>query len=192
MMTDDIRAVQRLLGALGHPVAVDGVWGTASRLALSEAHKSATGQVPIFAAQPKATRPISELIFHCSATPEGREVSVETITAWHKARDFATIGYHYVVHLDGEVEAGRSEATIGAHVLGHNVGTLGVVYVGGTDADGKAKDTRTAAQKVALIAVRDALMVKYPTIKKVSGHNQYAAKACPSFYVPDDPLGEIA
>ena len=192
MSRDDIMAVQRLLRALGRDVAVDGIYGPETRAAVSEALRAAAGAgIPAIDGQPKAARPITEIIFHCTATPEGREASVAEITAWHKARGFATIGYHYVVHLDGRVEAGRPDADIGAHVVGHNTGTLGVVYVGGCAVDGSPKDTRTPAQKTALIATRDALMAKYPAIKKVSGHNDYAAKACPSFKVGKDHLGRI-
>lgn len=147
----------------------------------------------LVARQPKATRGVHEIIVHCAATPEGRAVSVDTIRAWHKARGFADIGYHYVVLLDGTIAAGRPEAQIGAHVEGHNTGTFGVCYVGGLAADAvTAKDTRTPAQKAALTAIVTALLKKYPTITKVSGHNQYAAKACPSFDVRKDPLGGLA
>ena len=51
------------------------------------------------------------------------EVTVAEITLWHKARGFRTIGYHYVVGLDGEVHAGRDEsrqariATAGIHAV---------------------------------------------------------------------------
>ena len=41
------------------------------------------------------------------------------------------------------VSEGRPESEIGAHVAGHNTGTIGYSYVGGVDARGKAKDTRT-------------------------------------------------
>lgn len=86
--------------------------------------------------------------------------------------------------LDGTVKPGRPEAELGAHVAGHNTGTIGVVCVGGVAADGKtAKDTRTPAQRAALLEHVRALIARYPTIKKVTGHNQYAAKACPSFDV---------
>ena len=78
-------------------------------------------------------RNISLLVWHCSATPEGRPVSVETIRQWHKARGWSDIGYHYVVHLDGKVEEGRPISKIGAHVKGHNTGSVGCVYVGGVD-----------------------------------------------------------
>lgn len=125
-------------------------------------------------------REIRELIWHCTATPEGREVSVKEITAWHKARGWKTIGYHYVVHLDGTVENGRDVSEVGAHVEGHNTGTIGAVYVGGTDAKGVAKDTRTAAQKEAMLHLSKELTGKYK-LKKITGHREYAAKACPCF-----------
>lgn len=143
--------------------------------------------------QPKAKRPITEVIVHCTATPEGRDVSVQTIREWHvRDRKWSDIGYHWVVLLDGTVQAGRPEALVGAHVAGHNTGTLGVVYVGGVAKDGKTpKDTRTPAQKAALLAHVKALIERYPTITKVTGHNQHAAKACPSFDVRKDDLGKL-
>lgn len=121
-----------------------------------------------------------------------RDVSVETIRGWHKANRWADIGYHWVVLLDGMLARGRPEAKLGAHVVGRNERTLGIVYVGGVASDGKtAKDTRTASQRETLLEACRTLIAKYPTIRKVSGHNQYAAKACPSFDVPADPLGHL-
>ncbi|MBZ9653564.1 N-acetylmuramoyl-L-alanine amidase [Phyllobacterium lublinensis] len=135
-------------------------------------------------------RPINELIWHCTATPEGREVSVATIRQWHKDRGWSDIGYHKVVHLDGSVEDGRPESKVGAHCENHNTGTIGYVYVGGCDKNMKPKDTRTDAQKKTMLAITRAAIAKYG-IKKVTGHNQYAAKACPSFDVRKDELGKL-
>lgn len=126
-------------------------------------------------------RPINEIIIHCTATPEGRTVTVAEIDAWHKARGWSGIGYHRVIGLDGERWIGRPIEKIGAHVSGHNTGTVGVVYVGGVAKDGTTpKDTRTEAQKASLIAEIVELRDRFG-IKKISGHNEYAAKACPSF-----------
>lgn len=126
-------------------------------------------------------RPINEIIVHCTATPEGRPVSVAEINSWHRARDWSGIGYHRVIGLNGERWQGRPLGQIGAHCEGHNTGTIGVVYVGGVAKDGRtAKDTRTPAQKQALLAELIDLRDRFG-IKKVSGHNEYAAKACPSF-----------
>lgn len=133
------------------------------------------------------------LIWHCTATPEGREVSVATIRGWHRQRGWSDIGYHFVVHLDGTIEPGRPLHVTGAHVAGHNRNIIGCVYVGGVDANNvqKARDTRTPAQKEAMVRLTQELTSRFPSIKRIAGHNEYAAKACPSFRVPSDPLGNI-
>lgn len=141
---------------------------------------------------PKLSRPVDELIWHTSATPEGREISVDTIRGWHKdGRGWSDIGYHYVVHLDGSVEAGRPLNKIGAHVSGHNRRTIGACYIGGMNAKMTvAKDTRTPAQKAAMVALTKELISRY-NLTEISGHNQYANKACPSFPVRSDEIGNI-
>lgn len=126
-------------------------------------------------------RKINEIIVHCAATPEGKNFKAADIDRWHRDRKMKCIGYHYVVDLDGTVEPGRPESEIGAHCLGHNQYSIGVCYVGGLAEDGKTpKDTRTATQKEALLALLKKLRAKYPKAS-IHGHRDFAAKACPSF-----------
>lgn len=126
-------------------------------------------------------RPVNEIIVHCTATPEGRIVTVADIDAWHRARGWSGIGYHRVIGLNGERWQGRALEKIGAHCEGHNIGTIGVVYVGGLSRDGRdAKDTRSTAQRKALLEELIDLRDRFK-IQKVSGHNEYANKACPCF-----------
>ena len=125
-------------------------------------------------------REINDIIIHCTATPEGRWVTNEEITRWHKARGFRTIGYHYVVYLDGTVHVGRPENEIGAHCQGRNADSIGVCYVGGLDKSGKPKDTRTPLQKQALARLLKQLRAKYPNAV-ICGHRDFANKACPCF-----------
>lgn len=126
-------------------------------------------------------REIKEIIIHCSATPEGKNFHVEDIDKWHKERGWNGCGYHYVVALDGTVEVGRHEKEIGAHTQGHNQRSIGVCYIGGLAQDGKtAKDTRTEAQKRAMLNLISMLKAKYPNVD-VYGHNEVTAKACPCF-----------
>lgn len=128
-------------------------------------------------------RNINKIIIHCSATPEGRETTVMDIKKWHLARGFTDIGYHYVIYLDGSVHKGRIDGVPGAHTQGHNSNSIGICYIGGMDKDNKkAKDTRTQAQKTALINLVAELKSKYPGAT-VHGHNEFANKACPSFNV---------
>lgn len=129
-------------------------------------------------------RKIDKIIVHCTATPAGREVTVADVRAWHKARGFRTIGYHYLVYLDGTVHAGRRESEVGAHCLGQNARSIGVCYVGGLDAAGQPRDTRTAAQRRALRELVGSLRRRYPNAT-VHGHREFAAKACPCFDIAD-------
>lgn len=118
---------------------------------------------------------------HCSATPEGRAVTVKDIDEWHKQRGFTKIGYHYVIYLDGSIHLGRKEEEVGAHCLGYNASSIGVCYIGGLAKDGKTpKDTRTPEQKAALLTLLKKLKAKYPKAA-IHGHREFAAKACPCF-----------
>lgn len=128
-------------------------------------------------------RKITEIIIHCSATPEGRDITVDTIRQWHKQRHFVDIGYHYVIYRDGSIHGGRPEDQVGAHVTNHNKNSIGICYVGGMERDmSEPKDTRTPAQKQSLIQLCKHLQTKYPGAT-IHGHNEYDTKACPSFNV---------
>tara|TARA_R110000751_G_scaffold165449_1_gene271477 strand:- start:47 stop:469 length:423 start_codon:yes stop_codon:yes gene_type:complete len=132
-------------------------------------------------------RRIDSIILHCSATREGQDVSVETIREWHIKRGWSDIGYHYVIYLDGSVHDGRPVERMGAHCKGKNKGTIGICYIGGVEADGKTpKDTMTEEQDIAMVNLILSIRDKYRESGKVRihGHNEFAAKACPSFSVP--------
>ena len=127
-------------------------------------------------------RKINEIIVHCTATPEGKDVKASDIRRFHvEGKGWRDIGYHYVVDLDGRVEPGRDESIAGAHCKGHNRNSIGVAYVGGVAKDGKTPmDTRTEVQKRSLIELLKSLLEKFPGAK-IYSHREFANKACPSF-----------
>ncbi len=144
------------------------------------------------------SKQLTYLVIHCTATPEGREVSADEIRRWHtspkpKGRGWKQVGYSDIIHLDGTVEnlvpyndddvVDSWEITNGAS--GINSISRHVVYAGGVSADDvkKAKDTRTWLQELAMITYVKETIARHPNIK-VAGHNQFAQKACPSFNVP--------
>ncbi len=130
-------------------------------------------------------RKISKIIIHCTATPEGRDVSVDDIRQWHLDRGWSDIGYHYVVDIKGCLKYGRPVERAGAHVRGHNKGSIGITYVGGVDESLSPKDTRTENQKGRLRSLILDLMDKHPGAS-LHGHNEFSNKACPSFNVGEE------
>ena len=129
-------------------------------------------------------RKITEIILHCSATPEGRDFRASDIDRWHRQKVWKCIGYNYVIDLDGKVEGGRSLEMSGAHTIGHNDKSIGICYIGGIDGKNNPKDTRTIPQKESMFALVRQLMLTYKlTLKDVHCHNEFANKACPSFKI---------
>ena len=144
------------------------------------------------------------LVIHCTATPEGRDVSAADIRRMHCSpvsvggRGWKKPGYTDLFRLDGTVErivdnnednnVDPWEITNGAK--GYNSVSRHIVYAGGCppksvpDWQRKAKDTRTPAQKRAMEEYVKKFHAKHPTVKIV-GHRDLPGvnKACPSFDV---------
>lgn len=137
------------------------------------------------------------LVIHCTATPEGREVTAADIRRWHTSpvseggRGWKRPGYTDIIHLDGTVErivdnnedanVDPWEITNGAK--GYNAVSRHVAYAGGCARDGKTpKDTRTPAQLKAMEVYIKDFHERFPDVR-IIGHNEVAAKACPSFDV---------
>ena len=125
-------------------------------------------------------RKINEIIVHCTATFPEQVVTVADVTRWHQKLGWKTIGYHYLVTLAGEVQKGRPIEEAGAHCKGHNANSIGVCYVGGLDTEGRPTDTRTPAQRQALVTLLKQLREQFPNAK-IHGHRDFAKKACPCF-----------
>lgn len=186
------------LGSRGNEVKVlqeklnlkaDGIFGPLTEEAVKDFQRSNSLEVDGIAGADTLSklnlsvnkRIIKELIVHCSATPEGKDYSVDTIRQWHLQRGFSDIGYHYVIYRDGSIHIGRDESIIGAHCTGHNTNSIGVCYIGGCASDGKTpKDTRTTEQKQSLVKLLKELKTKYPQAS-IHGHRDFSSKACPSF-----------
>ena len=149
----------------------------------------------------RSKRRIDYIAVHCTASPEGQAMTVEDIRRIHKANGWSDIGYHYVIDLKGCVHIGRDVHLSGAHVSGYNPYSIGVVYVGGLENKPGVpynklppKDTRTDAQKAALLALLVDLRKLYPKAK-IQGHRDFSKdlngngiiepqewiKDCPSF-----------
>lgn len=136
--------------------------------------------------------PVTEIFIHCTATPSVWGTSsaqrLEAIRQMHiKERGWRDIGYHWLIDRDGTVMQGRKETEVGAHVAGHNSGTIGISLFGGLTS--KTHDlfskNYTREQEEALRLLIEQIMGR-TNIKRVRGHNEVdSGKACPGFWVPD-------
>lgn len=192
-LIEKTRLIQRKVGA-----GDDGIYGnetadrTLAALGLSGAAVETGGLVK------GGGKGIRRIFIHCSATREGQDIDAATIKRWHLAQGWSDIGYHFVIRIDGTIEHGRAENVAGSHVQGFNTGSIGVVYIGGLDPQGRTKDTRTPAQKAAMARLVRELVKAYPG-SDVLGHRDASPdrdgdgvvephewlKACPCFDVRD-------
>lgn len=129
--------------------------------------------------------PIKYLTIHCAATKETAKFTCQDIRRMDVER-FGQPSYHLVIARDGSYERHMRDDRLGAHVGKHNTGNIGICYIGGLDANGKPKDTRTPEQRATMRALVKTYQEKYPGIE-VLGHRDWpkVAKDCPCFSVRD-------
>lgn len=115
------------------------------------------------------------------------DIGVDEIRKWHKARGWSDVGYHFVIRRDGLIEVGRELSKTGAHVKGHNTGSIGICLVGGTEPDGQTPEANfEAVQMEALDRLLHHLTRQFDlSDADVYGHRDApgVTKACPAFDV---------
>ena len=143
---------------------------------------------------------LNYLVIHCTATPEGRQVTKDDIIRWHTnpvhlgGRGWNRPGDADIVELDGDVvsiipfntDDFVDQWEISNGVVGLNGNSRHIVYAGGMDKENKSpKDTRTKEQLATLEVYVKYTIKRHPKIL-VLGHNEAPnahGKACPSFNV---------
>jgi N-acetylmuramoyl-L-alanine amidase len=124
------------------------------------------------------------IVIHYTATAVESDFSAADIDAMHKRRGWRGIGYHFYIRKNGSIEKGRPLRERGAHVKGHNHHSVGICYEGGVHASDPhtGLDTRTDAQKAAMVRVIRDMLDRYPGAQVV-GHRDMpgAATQCPGF-----------
>ncbi len=107
-------------------------------------------------------RRIDLIVIHCTASRPDQHISMELLNQMHQTRGWKCCGYHYYITRDGQLYQGRPEEMVGAHARHYNAHSIGICYEGGLDQKGRPADTRTPAQKAALIALLRSLKIDYP------------------------------
>jgi hypothetical protein len=119
---------------------------------------------------------------HHTATPLPDSMTVKArlrqIQAYHMyTNGWCDIGYHVLVDWNGAAWQGRNETKVGAHVLDHNTGNVGLSYLGTY-----TSRTPSAAQITKGARILHWLHDQYGIPRSrtyIKGHRQYAATECP-------------
>ena len=121
-------------------------------------------------------RKLTTIIIHHSASPRDT-TTINDIRAWHKARGFADVGYHFVIESHGKLRPGRPISEVGAHCRCHNRHSIGVCVVGNNLVP---KDKWTASQVLQLCLLLGRLKDQLGTLAVV-GHRDVPGTAtqCP-------------
>ena len=135
----------------------------------------------------KAKRPITRIVVHCTATPQGRYHTAKDIHKWHQESGWLGIGYHYVLTVSGELQQGRDIEEKGAHARGYNYGSLAVVLVGGTDNKLIAMEKGFTQDQLLYLEVLLKELIKLYPDAEIVGHRELPGvnKACPCLKVSD-------
>lgn len=134
---------------------------------------------------------VKYLNIHCTAST--RDLSKEwLLNFFANTRRWSKPGYNLTVRFDGSIDTlvpfdsdgyvQWSEISYG--VKGRNAESINIAYTGGIDGSGRAKDTRTDAQKRSIDLIVAKVRCDFPWIE-VLGHRDHEKvyKACPSFDV---------
>lgn len=95
----------------------------------------------------------------------------------HFERDFADVGYHFVVMPSGRIFLGRPTWARGAHAVGHNGGTVGLAIAGDFDLERPTGEAIAGLEKVYA-----GLASKRPTLPLV-GHGELLPRRCPGRFL---------
>ena len=133
-------------------------------------------------------RPVSLIVIHCAATPNGKRFRAEDILRWHtdpppQGRGWSAAGYHYVVELDGAqaplVPLNDDDFLepweIANGAAGYNGHSVHVCLIG--------TDRFTHAQWLSLTDLSYSLAEQFPRATLVGHRDLNPAKACPGFDV---------
>ncbi len=117
---------------------------------------------------------IKFLVVHCSDTENNKNIGALEIHKMHIQFGWDGIGYHKIICRNGEIQNGRPEYWVGAHVRGYNQISLGVCLIG--------KNNFSNDQFLSLEKVLINWKAKYPSAE-IIGHNVISdsKKTCPNF-----------
>ena len=117
---------------------------------------------------------VTRLVLHHTTGTFTSAATVRSIQAFHQGpeRNWADIGYNFLVAPTGAIYEGRGWNYTGAHARGHNSTSIGVAYIG----DGRQSVPEAA--KVSILRLSAEAERRFGVLRKV-GHRDVGSTVCP-------------
>jgi N-acetylmuramoyl-L-alanine amidase len=136
--------------------------------------------------KPKDNFPVMIIVHHSGGTDanplqDTSNQSAADMEAWHLHNGWEGLGYHYVIHKNGDVWKGRPEHYHGSHAVGHNTDSIGICLAGNFDAT-----LPTTEQVTSLTNLMKDICSRYPIGDKIYPHRKFANKTCYGKNLTDD------
>ena len=120
---------------------------------------------------------VDSIALHHMAHPTA---DVKTVEGWHINQGWRALGYNFWVAFDGTVYEGRG-FKLGAGVTNQNGHIISIGFQG----DYHSKNVKMPdAQFNAGVDIIKYVLENVPTVKKIGGHGDFMATACPGQYFP--------
>lgn len=139
----------------------------------------------------RPNRHVDRVFLHCTASSYDHHDDIEVVRAWHLGRGWSDVGYHYMIHKDGSISAGRDLEKTPAAQKGHNKGTIAIAMHGGQD----ARDDFSTKQIVTLREFCEDIRYAYGGAITFHGHGEVVIRDCPIYdyksYLKLDSTGRM-
>ena len=127
---------------------------------------------------------VDSIALHHMAHPTA---DIKTVEGWHINQGWRALGYNFWVGFDGTVYEGRG-FKLGAGVENQNGHIISIGFQG----DYHSKDVKMPdAQFNAGVDIIKYVMENVPTAKKIGGHGEFMATACPGQYFPLEEMKSL-
>jgi hypothetical protein len=138
-----------------------------------------SGSIDLTNIDPMEPRPYRVTVHHTGDAVDlkltGPEL-LQRIERQHNGRDFACIGYHFVISGDGRIWEGRPACYQGAHAGGdNNRGNIGIAVAGNFDRQQVSPQVRDSLTRL-LNALCDCYEIKGT---QITGHDHFKITECP-------------
>ena len=124
---------------------------------------------------------ISQLFIHTTAG-NINDSAAKVMEYFFHGRNWGTGGYHFLIEKSGKVTQVYKDSQVTNGVKGYNKTSVHFSWIGGYDFK-QGGNQISKGQTITLVDMIKFYCKRYPDIE-VFGHNQFAQKSCPWFFVP--------